>query len=368
MSQTLFLTLRIFSATGGIEKVCRIVGKALYETGLQEGSRSKIFCLHGNRLPANSNHYFPQLMFTGFGGHRASFILHSIKASRSAEVIMMSHINLLMVGVLIKWFNPSIKLVMLAHGIEVWNRLPAWKKWMLGRCDLILPVSQFTKDKMVGLHGLPQNKLQVLNNCLDPFLEKPLQQERQAGLLQRYGLQIEDKILLTVARMADTEVYKGYDKVIQALPLLVEAYPALRYLLVGSYGKKEKKRLDNMIRQLGLEGRVIFAGFVADEELAAHFNLADIFIMPSEKEGFGIVFIEAMFYGKPVIAGNIDGSVDALRNGELGLLVDPGNVEEISAAVKKILNEPGKFLPDAEKLEQHFGYSGYKRKLNAFLE
>ena len=344
------------------------MGKALYETGLQEGIRSKIFCLHGEKLPAGGNHYFPQLMFTGFGGHRAGFILNSIKASRRARVVMLSHINLLMVGVLIKWFNPSIKLVMLAHGIEVWDWLPGWKKWMLGRCDLVLPVSQFTKDKMLELHGLAEIKLQVLNNCLDPFLEKPMQPERQAGLLQRYGLQAGQKILLTVARMADTEVYKGYDKVIQALPSLVASHPSLRYLLVGSYGKKEKERLDNMIRQLGLEERVIFAGFVPDEELAAHFNLADIFIMPSEKEGFGIVFIEAMFYGKPVIAGNIDGSVDALCNGELGILVDPANVEEIAGAVKKILNDPGKFLPDAEKLQAHFGYTEYKRKLNEYLE
>ena len=365
--KVLFLTLRVFSATGGIEKVCRIVGKALYETGLEEGSRTKIFCLHGERLPADSNHYFPQLMFTGFGGHRARFILNSIKASRRARVVMLSHINLLMVGVLIKLFNPSIKLVMLAHGIEVWDPLPGWKKWMLGRCDLILPVSQFTRDKMLELHHLPENKLQVLNNSLDPFLERPLLPKRKADLLERYGLQADEKILLTVARMADTEVYKGYDKVIQALPSLVVGYPSLRYLLVGSYGQKEKNRLDNLIRQLALEKQVIFAGFVPDEEMAAHFNLADIFIMPSEKEGFGIVFIEAMFYGKPVIAGNIDGSVDALCNGELGILVDPVNIEEIAAAIKKILANPGKFLPDAEKLQEHFGYTSYKRRLNEFL-
>lgn len=367
MTQTLFLTLRVFSATGGIEKVCRIVGKALYETGLQQGSRSKILCLHGEKEKAVGNMYFPREMFTGFGGNITRFIVSSIKAGRGARVVLLSHINLLTVGVLIKWLNPSIKLVMLAHGIEVWDRLPGWKRWMLGRCDLILPVSQFTRNKMLELHGLSPNTLQVLNNCLDPFLEKPLQPQRQAGLLQRYGLQADAKILLTVARMADTEVYKGYDKVIQALPSLVAGHPCLRYLLVGSYGEKEKKRLDDMISKLGLQERVIFAGFVPDEELAAHFNLADIFVMPSEKEGFGIVFIEALFYGKPVIAGNVDGSVDALCNGELGILVDPRSVEQIATAVKKILNEPGKFLPDAEKLQAHFGYSGYKRKLNELM-
>jgi glycosyltransferase involved in cell wall biosynthesis len=85
--------------------------------------------------------------------------------------------------------------------------------------------------------------------------------------------------------------------------------------------------------------------------------------MPSEKEGFGIVFIEAMFYGIPVIAGNIDGSVDALLDGELGSLVNPNNKEEIIGAVKKIATNRPAHLPDHKKLEQHFGYRGYKEKL-----
>ena len=167
--------------------------------------------------------------------------------------------------------------------------------------------------------------------------------------------------------MADTELYKGYDKVIQALSILVKEDPSLRYLLVGKYGALEKKRLDALIEKHELSHVVHFAGFVPDSELAAHFNLADIFIMPSEKEGFGIVFIEAMFYGKPVIAGNKDGSVDALCNGELGLLVDPRSVKEIATAIKKMLVDTAKFLPDEKKLEMHFGYTGYKRRLMKYL-
>jgi glycosyltransferase involved in cell wall biosynthesis len=202
-----------------------------------------------------------------------------------------------------------------------------------------------------------------LNNCLDPFLELPLQKEKKEALLERYGLKKRQLILLTVSRMADTEQYKGYDKVLFTLPELVKSHPDLRYLLVGKYDTSEKRRLDAIIGHLGLKDVVIFTGLVPDEELAAHFNLGDIFIMPSEKEGFGIVFIEAMFYGIPVIAGNIDGSVDALCNGELGSLVNPDNQTEIIAAVKKIAaNRPG-HLPDHEKLEQHFGYRGYKEKL-----
>jgi glycosyltransferase involved in cell wall biosynthesis len=363
----LFLTLRIFSATGGIEKVCRVAGKALYETGLQEDWQPVIHSLHGSKQEANDNHYFPPLLFTGFRGQRLKFIFKSVATGSRCQLILLSHINLLIVGYLIKFFKPSVKLVLLAHGIEVWEPLGRLKKRMLHSCDLILPVSHFTRHKMVQLHGLAENKCRVLNNSLDPFLERPLTNEKDTVLLARYGLLPNDKILLTVARMADTELYKGYDKVIQALALLVKDDPALRYLLVGKYGEAEKKRLDVLIEKNGLGDTVKFAGFVPDAELAAHFNLADIFIMPSEKEGFGIVFIEAMFYGKPVIAGNKDGSVDALCNGELGLLVDPGSAEEITAAVKKILEKPDTYLPDAEKLVERFGYRQYKRRMHEAL-
>lgn len=280
---------------------------------------------------------------------------------------MLSHINLLMVGFVIKFFKPSVKLVLLAHGIEVWKPLGWLQKIMIRRCDLVLTVSQFTKEKMQQMHGLPEEKFRVLNNSLDPFMEKPLTKEKDTVLLGRYGLQANHKILLTVARIADTELYKGYDRVIQSLAGLVQQYPALRYLLVGKYDEQEKKRLDTLIRQHALEEVVKFAGYVPDKELAAHFNLADIFIMPSEKEGFGIVFIEAMFYGKPVIAGNKDGSADALCNGKMGLLIDPGNVPEIEVAIKKILDDGGSYLPDAAILEAHFGYAGYKKRLSAYL-
>ena len=168
--------------------------------------------------------------------------------------------------------------------------------------------------------------------------------------------------------MVDTEQYKGYDKVLQVLPELVKAYPGIRYLMVGKYDEAEKKRLDDMITGLGILETVIFAGFIADEELASHFKLADIFVMPSEKEGFGLVFSEAMFYGLPVIAGNRDGSADALCNGELGLLIDPGNKSELVIAIQKMLNNRQAYLPDHEKLIAHFGYAGYKDKFREVFE
>lgn len=324
--------------------------------------------MYGNPHSADGNAYFPQTKYTGFKGDKTGFVVGSFLEGRKADIVLMSHVNLLMPGVLIKMIKPKVKLVLITHGIEVWRPFAAWKRRMLGKVDLFLPVSHFTKDKMKQLYGLPEEKFSVMNNCLDPFLEEPLQKNKATHLLERYGLDSSSRVLLTVSRMVDTEQYKGYDRVLESLPALIPHYPNLRYLLVGKYDSAEKQRLDAIIKKLGLQHKVIFTGFVPDEEMALHFKLADLFIMPSEKEGFGIVFIEAMFYGLPVIAGNKDGSVDALCNGELGTIVDPDNLAEISAAIKKILDNPGAFKPDHQKLKQQFSYEWYKRKMHKCLQ
>ena len=366
--KVLFLTLRVFSVTGGIEKVSRLVGKALYELGLQYGGIAEVYSMYGRSEYADNNRYFPQLMFRAFNDNKIWFVIKSILSGRRSQYLVMSHINLLIVGYLVKLFRPSVKLVWIAHGIEVWRPLPAWKRYMLRRCDLILPVSHFTQQKMLDLYHLDESKFSVFNNCLEPFLEKPLHKEKSETLLNRYGFTKENRIMLTVSRMAESEKYKGYDKVLQAMPALLDEHPGIRYLLVGKYDASEKKRLDELIRILKLEPFVAFSGFVADEEMPAHFSLADLFIMPSEKEGFGIVFIEAMFYGLPVIAGNADGSVDALCKGELGILIDPQSIPEIRDAIRKVLENREAHVPDQSKLYEHFSYSWYKRKLNHCLD
>ena len=212
------------------------------------------------------------------------------------------------------------------------------------------------------LHNIPENRMVVINNCLDPFMEKPLHHGKNNSLLQQYGLTINNKILLTVSRMVGTERYKGYDKVLLSLPELLKRFPEIRYMMVGIYDEAEKARLDELINHLGLSSIVTFTGVVPDQVLAEHFQLADIFVMPSEKEGFGIVFIEAMFYGLPVIAGNKDGSVDALLNGEMGILVDPENVTQLAESITKILDNRERYLPDQGKLMNHFGYPQYKAR------
>jgi phosphatidylinositol alpha-1,6-mannosyltransferase len=366
-TDTLFLTLRIFSATGGIEKLCRLAGKALHElSGESLSPGVKIFSLYDEPADVNTT-YFPSAIFSGFGKNRFKFISAALKAGFNSRVVILSHVNLLVVGFIIKLISPKTKIILFAHGIEVWRIFPGWKKKMLHQCDKILPVSEFTKEKMIQLHQLPAEKFTILNNCLDPFLPTPVQTKKDVGLLARYGIDASDKVLLTLTRMAAKEKYKGYDKVIQAVHDLKEKYPTIKYLVVGKYDAEEKERLEDIITRLALQDHIIFTGFIRDEELAAHFNLADLYIMPSQKEGFGIVFIEAMFYGKPVIAGNIDGSVDALKGGTFGLLVNPTNQQQINNAIIEVFNNTEKYIPNHQEVMKHFSFAVYKEKLGKII-
>ena len=280
---------------------------------------------------------------------------------------MLSHINLLLVGYLIKRLSPKTKLVLFAHGIEVWKPLPGWKRKMLARIDLILPVSGFTKKVMQDVYGLPDTRFRVVNNCLDPFLTPRVTNGRSKLLMDRYGLKVGDEVLMTLSRLSEKERYKGYDKVLLALKALKPDHPNLRYLIIGKYDDVEKERVDEIIDKLHLKDSVVFAGFIPDEEIAEHFNLADVYVMPSEKEGFGIVFIEAMFYGLPVIAGNVDGSVDALCNGSLGLLVNPEKEEEVLEAIRSVVENNSFYIPSIQKLNDNFSFPVYKHKLKQLI-
>ncbi len=365
MKSILFLTLKVFSATGGIEKVCRLAGKVYYENVTRLHKRLNIFSMHDRQQDAFDNLYFPTEIFTGFNANKINFVWQAVKEGCNSNLVIISHINLLLVGWLIKKISPHTKIVLIAHGIEIWQPLPGYKKKMLNCCDEIDAVSQFTASKIIDIQNIPAAKVKVLNNCLDPFLPLPKNVALKEELLKSYGFQAGDIILFTLTRLASTERYKGYDKVLEALKEINR--PDVKYLVAGSYDKAEKKFLEEKIHALNLSRQVVMAGFVPDEDLAAHFMMADMYVMPSSKEGFGIVFIEAMYYGLPVIAGNADGSVDALLNGELGLLVNPQNTSEIKTAIEKILAEPSTYIPDQKMLLEHFSYESYKERVNEML-
>lgn len=360
----LFLTLKVFSSTGGIEKVCRIAGKAFYEFGIRRNASLSIYSMYDGRDAAIGNRYFPSEMFEGFAIRKSRFMLRSVKKGCKSDIVILSHINLLLAGWLIKKLNPKVKILLFAHGIEIWGRQSKLKRHLLNCCDEIIAVSEYTRERLISENAISRGKCSVINNCLDPFLIPHKNVQIPADLPSRYGIAKSDKIIFTLSRLSARERYKGYDKVMEAIVSLPDQ---VKYLIAGSYDKEEKLYIEHLVEKLQLGNRVVLAGFIDDEEVPAHFAMSHCYAMPSIKEGFGIVFIESMFYHLPVIAGNKDGSIDALRHGEFGILVNPSDVSEIRSSIKKILEEPVYYLPSNKLLCHYFGYESYKLKVNSLL-
>lgn len=152
---------------------------------------------------------------------------------------------------------------------------------------------------------------------------------------------------------------------------LTSKIPGITYILSGQYDSDEKLRIQNLISGYGLDKQVILTGFIPEEELVDYFLLADLFVLPSKKEGFGIVFIEALACGLPVICGNADGSVDAIRNGELGKAIDADDLCELEEAVYEFLKTPltQNYRQNLQKkCLKHFNERDYIKKLEALMK
>jgi len=284
--------------------------------------------------------YLPAQKFRAFGGNKLAFVVRAIKNGAESDIVILSHINLSLVGLIIKLLNPKCKVFLIAHGIEVWRQVSFIKMTLLKRCDQIICVSNYTKKQMIKWHNSDPNLCTVLNNALDPFMELPEKFKKPSYLLDRYQLTLESPVILTLTRLAATEQYKGHEQVINVIGKLKNKFPGIRYILAGQYDADEKIRIRDLIVANDVEQQVILTGFIKENELSDHFLLADVFVLPSKKEGFGIVFIEALACGLPVICGNSDGSVDAIRNGELGRAINVENLEALEEAISENLETP----------------------------
>ena len=122
------------------------------------------------------------------------------------------------------------------------------------------------------------------------------------------------------------------------MPLILARVPEACYDLVGEGALRPE--LERLAEQVGVRDRVRFHGYVDDRQLERIYQSADLLVMPSTGEGFGIVYLEAWKHGLPVVAGNQDASAEVVTDGRNGLCVDPYSVEQIAGAVVALLTDP----------------------------
>ncbi len=307
----------------------------------------------------------PPLVRDRFYGPLVPMALRAMREMKKfrPDEVHCDQLDSAILGLILKRMR-GIPYVTFAYGMEVTDgRLRGLRNQVFRSADAVIAISHHIRELLEREVGLPSSRIHVIHPGVDVETlapaERPLNLARQLGLTNR-------RVILTVARLARRERYKGHDTIIRALPAILSQVPEAAYLVVGD--GPDRGRLEALARDVGVVHRVVFAGPVPDETLPDYYNLCDVFAMVSRRrpsrwggyvsEGFGIVYLEAAACGKPAVAGDVGGVPEAVKDGETGLLVDPTSVEATAQALVLLLKD--------QDLAQRLGQRGRERVCSDF--
>lgn len=362
----LFLCTDAYGGQGGIAKFNRDLGNALTESPLSAHvttlPRVKPVETIGNTpeslnfLPhaaGSKTKYTWEVLRTGWmRGKKFS------PAYRDFDLILCGHINLLPVAAIASRLT-NTPLWLIIHGIDAWSPPQSvFARYALHAVNRFVSVSEHTLNRFLTWAPLTAGQGHVIPNCID--LKRYGPGPKPEDLLDRYGLR-GCTILLTLGRLSSEEQYKGHDEVMEAMPDLISNIPDLAYLICGD--GDDRKRLKDKAEKLGIKNRVVFAGYVPEREKADHYRLADAFVMPGRGEGFGIVYLEAVACGVPVVASSADASKEAVRNGKLGTVVDPDDIAEVQDGILQALKSSRSVPPGLS----YFSFSNFRERWQNIL-
>jgi len=251
------------------------------------------------------------------------------------------------------------KLISIAYGNDFLIRNPlSLKTYYFRNTDKIIVINNQMKQIIKKMHQLTEDQLEIIYVGLD--LKEFEVKKTKIELRKEFNIPENQFVLLSVGRHVPR---KKFDLVIKAVSEIKKLKPSLniKYFLIGD--GQETLYLQNLTKRLNLESQIVFLGSCDLEKRNKFYKLSDIFLMPVETkkhdiEGFGIVFLEANYYNVPVIGTATGGIVEAIVDGETGLLIKPNDLNDL---VKKIL-----YLYENENVRKKMGEKGHNRVINEY--
>lgn len=298
--------------------------------------------------------------FRGFRGNKIDYSSALVGAAVRRPVVFFDHVSLSL-PVLPLVAAGLIRSVLLAHGSEAWRRLRRLSKWSFRCASLCLANSHFTlarmKERIPVFHGracpLGLSPVFPLND------EIPGPPADSLTLVAADGCQriLQGRVLLLVGRLHPAERKKGHYPLLRILPALQQEFPEVQMVFAGP--GEDGAHLQALARETSVARSVFVTGYVSPQTLQRLYRSCYAFVMPSRQEGFGLVYLEAMNFGKPCVGCFEDGAEEIIVQGETGLLVrDPQDPGELLEVIRSLLQSPEKAASMGERgferLHRHF--------------
>lgn len=335
---TLLLCPALYVTTGGIERMMQLYLDAL-RAGITTGDRVRVAALNDPVLPS-ARLADCEALLAG-NGRKFAFSRRVLRLAAGCDRILCGHLHLLPLAMLAGRLNPRLRVAVVAHGIEAWE-IPRWvRRWAQRRVERILCVSEFTRETMLRLDpGLDRSRLTVVPNTVPAtFLA--------AGA--DAGASPAEPRLVCVTRLSAADAYKGVDHLIAAFAKVAATLPEASLHIVGD--GDDRPRLQALATSSPAAARIHFKGRISDEALFDELRACRAFVLPSEREGFGLVYLEAMAFGRPCI-GAAAGGVPEVITPETGRLVPYGDTEALARTCIEVLQatwEPERLRARARK-------------------
>ena len=357
--KALLLSPELFLHEGGIARIMRLYLKALCELAGPGGRVDSLVLNDHPGRDARLERYSTAQLGEQVGCSRSKlrFIRETVRLGRHADVLVCGHLHQLAIARLAKAFNPRLRYYLVAHGIEVWRPYSLLERKALLGAHRILCISEYTRRSMLRFFPeLPADRLVVVPNTMDPYFAPALNDRESKA-------PFASPRILTVSRLSSSDTYKGVDTLIETMPLVRQQFPLARLRIVGK--GDDQPRLEALVQRLGVGFAVDFLGPLSDEALRAEYAICDLFALPSRKEGFGLVFLEAMAYGKPCLGARAGGTPEVITDAT-GQLAEYANIPDIAAAIADLVRHPR----DSEVVRRHadsFAFPAFVRRLMGAL-
>ena len=292
------------------------------------------------------------------------FVPAFLRALRRVEpdVVLFLHANLAQLAPLARTFGRCPHIVS-TYGEEVWQRLSHGKRLALRQAAQVWSISRFTADEMSAAQALAPDGIRVIPLALEPeWLRLGSEASRGPDRGDRCAPR-----LLSVSRLVPEARDKGIDRVLRSLPAALVGAPDLRYRIVGDGA--DRAYLEEVARESGVESRVTFTGALSHAQLLDEYRNCDLFVLPSEREGFGLVFVEAMAFAKPVVARRAAAAAEVVVHGETGTLID-GDAD-LATAILDLARDPGRARALGEagrrRVEETYAFERFVGDVHAAL-